>query len=132
MKKKSVLLLILSFLFIFQSLWNVAAAFCTHENVTQQSNGHFGHHVTLVSCQQQKNLHPYDVQVQHETAFHNDLQDHKDHLPSFAQILVIDVSSEIISPRSNLSLIKQTYFWQNLYRSPDLSAANPPPLLSPL
>ncbi len=48
MKRSGILITLLLSLFMFQSLWNVAAAFCVHENTTASSGlSHFGHHVTL-------------------------------------------------------------------------------------
>lgn len=54
MKRRPALIFLMLSMFMFQSLWNVAAAFCTHEirlNTDSHSaksvKQHFGHHETL-------------------------------------------------------------------------------------
>lgn len=59
-------------LFMFQSLWNVAAAFCVHEEqkaqvVTQQSF-HFGHHQTTLCVSDDKAHQQINVNDHTQTA----------------------------------------------------------------
>lgn len=75
-------------LFIFQSLWNVAAAFCVHETLSTHSTTlpHFGHH-GAVRCEQNQTTTHTQMQALQEkmqlsSVFATD--DHRDHLPSFA------------------------------------------------
>lgn len=135
---------------MFQSLWNVAAAFCDHENrniVSHSSVPHFGHHVAL-NCQQDQQQHEKNVSnaiEQVETLSHdhsgtsqlNDFlnhldDDHSDHLPSFAHFIVADVSKQADQPKF-VAYSETTFIdWKNLYQSPDLFQPNPPPAFSPL
>lgn len=130
-------------LFMFQSLWNVAAAFCTHE--VRPSNPtspilvpHFGHHVAF-SCQQ--NQQTDAVNPQHSAAAHDSLSstfnsnmqdDHSDHLPSFAHFIIADVQQNTEPPHWSAYIAVQLIDWKNLYQSPYLSLKNPPPVPSPL
>ncbi|MEX8136605.1 cation transporter, partial [Acinetobacter nosocomialis] len=46
MPRSALFMSVLFCLLIFQSLWNVAAAFCAHEN-QEKALHHFGHHAAL-------------------------------------------------------------------------------------
>lgn len=75
-------------LFIFQSLWNVAAAFCVHETLSTHSTTlpHFGHHGAVRCEQNQTTKHNHVSAVQEKTPLSSVFatDDHRDHLPSFA------------------------------------------------
>ena len=135
-KRSRFFITLLLSLFMFQSFWNVAAAFCVHEeqpkNVTMMS--HFGHH-TSVSCNSEAAaVHPKNTdQVQTAfdlAAFQQD--DHSDHLPSFAHIMLTEAQPAAVSPVFIPHLVQVQFNWQNLYQSPHLFPSNPPPVLAPL
>lgn len=148
-KRSGIFIGILLSLFMFQSLWNVAAAFCTHENrkdVPTLGLKHFGHHVAL-SCQKddQHDLEHADLQKTNNnkqllwdqtissTSFDQNLKDdHRDHLPSFSHFMVIDVQQEADKPHFSINLRTLFMDWNNLYQSPHLFLPNPPPVYSPL
>ena len=133
--KRSVLIAMLLSLFMFQSLWNVAAAFCAHETASSSSTSmvyHFGHHVDA---------------LQHDSApkntIHNQLKsdsvkqasvfmDHHDHLPSCLHIVVVDIEQYAQEPSRSGYLTQSAYDWANSYQSPHLIGFNPPPVLTPL
>ncbi len=117
-------------LFIFQSLWNVAAAFCIHEEQPQiQQSYHFGHH--------QNTLCTNDSGHQQSKQFKkvvSDIQlgeDHQDHVPSMTHLIVQNNHTVIIRPNLDIAFIPK-FDWQNHYRAPDLYLHNPPPEFSPL
>ena len=59
MQRSAVFMTLLLSLFMFQSFWNVAAAFCAHEQPSEYSTlTHFGHHVPET----------LDVSVKHSVA----------------------------------------------------------------
>lgn len=143
MKRSSMFIAILMTLFMFQSFWNVAAAFCSHENLielNQPQLNHFGHH--------QSDLCPQDLQqVAHQHSAldlaqadcsepHADQisfgDDHQDHLPSFSHFIVIDrfQSTAALSLSAYVDVLQVN--WKNLYQSPHLSRQNPPPEYFPL
>jgi hypothetical protein len=135
-KRSGFLITLLLSLFMFQSFWNVAAAFCVHEaepkSLTQMA--HFGHHTT-VSCESQAHGVEQNTTVQVQTtfdfaAFAQD--DHSDHLPSFAHIMLTEALQSAVSPIFIPVLTQVQFNWQNLYQSPHLFPANPPPVLTPL
>ncbi|MBP8006472.1 MAG: cation transporter [Acinetobacter sp.] len=133
LRRSSIFVTVLLSLFIFQSLWNVAAAYCAHENTNQQStfSSHFGHHVpnaveavtkhTQTSKQDTTDL-PMPVS----------LQDHHDHLPSCFHVVTPEVQQQLDQPMLRTQKLKQKYHWSNSYQSPYLSSLNPPPVLTPL
>lgn len=126
MSRLTVWVMLLAGLFTFQSVWNVAAAFCTHENqavIQQTLTEHFGHH-QLAS----------EHKVQHAkvlTAIQDspDVQDHSDHLPSFSPVMTV-AQAHILVPHHISTQVLRHYDWNNLYQSPDLFAANPPPVFA--
>ena len=143
--KKLPLILIMMSLFIFQSAWNVAAAFCQHEPVdfSQVHKTHFGHHQVLEECLSHTDQsHSHDQAKQsndtqnklseNQLNLSQDHQDHQDHLPSMGHLLIQDTLAEIV--QSNAFQMSRTpqFVWNNLYQSPDLGAITPPPLSSPL
>ncbi|MCF9034649.1 cation efflux protein, CzcI-like [Acinetobacter nectaris] len=123
MKKKSVFLLVLSSLLLFQSMWNIAAAFCTHEKGTVSTYAtqmHFGHHSSghqLTASQENKLLSSQD--------------DHSDHLPSFSPLILVE-AQDVLQPVSKMVQSRDDTDWRNLYSSPYLSFNSPPPNLAPL
>ena len=135
-KRSRFFITLLLSLFMFQSFWNVAAAFCVHEeqpkNVMVMS--HFGHHTTASCDSQAATVHPKNTnQVQTAfdlAAFQQD--DHSDHLPSFAHIMLTEAQPAAVSPVFIPKLVQVQFNWQNLYQSPHLFPSNPPPVLAPL
>ena len=117
---------------MFQSFWNVAAAFCAHEQPSEYSTlTHFGHHVPET----------LDVSVKHSVAVDQDasdlpmplsLQDHHDHLPSCFHVVVMEAQQQLDEPMLRILESEPRYHWSNSYQSPHLSGLNPPPVLTPL
>lgn len=58
--------------------------------------------------------------------------DHRDHLPSFAHFILSDVQQSANEPLFSAYVPRLEFDWRNLYQSPHLSRANPPPVLTPL
>jgi len=149
-KRSGIFISVLLSLFMFQSLWNVAAAFCDHENITSSSQGlirqHFGHH-NAPNCKQDQLQHQQGligvtdvldhVSSQQQNIQLNDFlshleDDHSDHLPSFAHYIVVDTQQQATQPKF-VAYPESTFSdWDNLYQSPHLFAPNPPPISSPL
>ena len=124
-------------LFMFQSLWNVAAAFCVHEEqkaqvVTQQSF-HFGHHQTTLCVSDDKAHQQISINDHTQTA--NDQfqlgEDHQDHLPTMAHLIIPKEENYQLPLAFELRECPQ-FFWHNAYQAPDLLGQHPPPELSPL
>ncbi len=156
-KRSGVFITVLLSLFMFQSLWNVAAAFCDHEKSTglyqKSASQHFGHH-NAPDCAQDQLQHPqltanhaFEVEMDHgfsqqKTAHQHDAHandflshlndDHSDHLPSLVHFMVVDDQQHAEQPKFIAYLEAPFIGWNNLYQSPDLYFPNPPPLLSPL
>ena len=127
MKRCSVFITILLTLFTFQSVWNVAAAFCTHENrpaIQKSSSAHFGHHQLTSEHLAQ---HPNVLNTADNPP---DVQDHSDHLPSFSPVMAA-VQAHTLAPHQTSMQVLRHYDWHNLYQSPDLFTANPPPVFAP-
>ncbi len=111
-------------LFMFQSIWNVAAAYCGHESATQQavSVNHFGHHALDNSKEQQSSL----VAVQEADApWLLNVQDHHDHLPTCFHAIVIQEQQQLKQPILRIHELEQKYNWSNHYQSPYLTSLNP-------
>lgn len=138
MKRSRIFITVLFSLFIFQSLWNVAAAFCIHENSqTSQNSSHFGHHISV-------NIHSHesnstadstkDTSNDHSQNQYPQIQldDHTDHLPSFAHFMLLEFRNEMSQIISVYSHKKPYFDWHNLYQSPFLAFLTPPPNLTPL
>ncbi|GMA10237.1 hypothetical protein GCM10025882_06610 [Acinetobacter gyllenbergii] len=131
MQRSTVFVTVLLSLFMFQSFWNVAAAFCAHETVSEYSSlNHFGHHAS-----EKKPI------AEHRAAFDKvaadlpmplSLQDHHDHLPSCFHVVVAEVQQRVNEPMLHSQDIEQKYYWSNSYQSPHLTGLNPPPVLTPL
>lgn len=149
-KRSGMFITVLLGLFMFQSLWNVAAAFCDHEServfTNELTSQHFGHHVA-VNCskdQQQHQMtlskqltleilviHPDESPQLHDFLMH--LQDdHSDHLPSFSHFIIVEAQQQANVPLLSSSLMQHKIDWVNLYQSPHLYLPNPPPVLFPL
>lgn len=124
-------------LFMFQSFWNVAAAFCVHEEISShtQQSFHFGHHQNDL-CLDNNAQHDHvnhlktDSDKKQNTKFQIG-EDHQDHLPSMIHWLV---QKERTYPTLSLIEVKEVpqFYWYNNYQAPDLSLPSPPPELSPL
>lgn len=133
-QRSAVFMSVLLSLFTFQSLWNVAAAFCAHENqatMTTASVHHFGHHIA-------SDAHGHEALSNHKSASSHDkrmpssLQDHHDHLPSCFHVVVNDVQQQAADPVLQVHELLRNYHWSNSYQSPDLSTIKPPPVFTPL
>ena len=121
-------------LFMFQSLWNVAAAFCMHDsNERAELIGHFGHHQNIL-CQNEDDdakdskLHQKynNVLNQDHKANQSVSEDHHDHLPSMIHFILQQAHDAALKDRF-VPLLLVEFFWQNLYQEPDLFINNPPP-----
>lgn len=121
-------------LFMFQSLWNVAAAFCIHEEPVQaQQNYHFGHHQNTL-CAGEPPLNHNSEPSEQLKNINNDLnigEDHQDHLPSMTHLYVQNERVVIAHLSTDLKVIPQ-FYWANGYQPPDLFPQSPPPLFSSL
>lgn len=120
-------------LFIFQSFWNVAAAFCVHENNTNAvQNYHFGHHQNNLcisgNLQHQTSNLSSDHQISHSDATQDD---HQDHLPSMTHV-ILQQQKIMIQQNHLFASDDPIFYWKNNYQPPDLLSASPPPELSPL
>lgn len=96
-----------------------------------QEVSHFGHHVdvyrhvtTLDDSEKINIWTPYVQQM--------NLDDHRDHLPSFAHIVLQDNIEPLSQTQLFLGLFKPFFDWHNLYQSPHLYGFPPPPMLTPL
>lgn len=143
-------------LFIFQSLWNVAAAFCLHdEQAGQLQRTHFGHHQPTLCSIDQVSDHEVNQIPSHssldadinqqdmgneitsfKTVSASDTQslkliDHQDHLPSMSSIIMQQLPIHASRLDHALTLLHQ-FYWSNAYQSPQLTGPTPPPEFSPL
>ncbi|MFC6053412.1 cation efflux protein, CzcI-like [Acinetobacter portensis] len=132
MKRSRIFITVLLSLFMFQSIWNVAAAFCVHESdVNRVTTSHFGHHSNKSSHEQ----HQSDNQktskfIQYLEQVEND--DHSDHLPSLAHAFLVEHSSEINWNVSTYYIEDKFLDWSSLYQSPHLYLPKLPPIYTPL
>ena len=137
-------------MFMFQSFWNVAAAFCVHETNTRnvQTQNHFGHHQTFL-CQAEQNQQHNEQDLKNNNTQHlnsdhknfdsaNDQSksqtiedDHQDHLPSMAHLILIN-ARYLQASYLFTYVIKPEYIWDHVYQAPDLFLSSPPPEFSPL
>lgn len=117
-------------LFMFQSLWNVSAAFCVHEeSISVVQNYHFGHHTNaLCVSETQKHGHQASEEQNNDLGW---VENHQDHLPSMIQLILEQRQVSFIQTLFSYT-VRPEYFWNNDYSSPDLSSKSPPPELSPL
>lgn len=132
---------VLMLLFMFQGIWNVAAAFCAHESVidvTTSETTHFGHHQGQ-SCDATSDSQKQKQQVFTDTAntvsvdgLPSFLDEHHDHLPSFSHFIVMDDYAGTGQALFNHYIQKKLFAWESLYQSPHLSSLNPPPEFMPL
>ena len=121
-------------LFIFQSLWNVAAAYCGHENISQQSilDSHFGHHLPAnAEVVTKQHIHSINQDTT-DLPMPLSLQDHHDHLPSCFYVVVTEAQQQLLQPIPQIQQLQPQYHWFNSYQSPDLTGHHPPPVLTPL
>ena len=132
MRRSAVFITLLLSLFIFQSLWNVAAAFCAHEKSSEYSSFyHFGHHV-LESLHASEKHSAVTDQDASDLPMPLILQDHHDHLPSCFHVVVTDAQQQLSEPVLPTQKLEHKYYWSNSYQSPHLSSLNPPPVFTPL
>lgn len=123
-------------LFMFQSIWNVAAAFCTHEPSSSHSRvSHFGHHsVNALDADfqvQTPSQDPSSVDAD-SSPVPLGLQDHHHHLLSCVHVVLMHIQQQPEPPLLQPQKSSPNYDWSNGYQSPQLSKANPPPVLTPL
>ncbi|HEO1774231.1 cation efflux protein, CzcI-like [Acinetobacter baumannii] len=123
----------MSFLFsllIFQSFWNVAAAFCVHEN-QEKVLQHLSHHADLNVYQ---SLNQSDIeQIDDLKNAYDDplsLQGHHDHSPSCFHVFMTENEKQAQEPVVRVHELSQVYYWSNSYQSPLLGSLNPPPVLT--
>ncbi|SCD17504.1 putative component of the czc cation-efflux system (CzcI) [Acinetobacter baumannii] len=115
-------------LLIFQSLWNVAAAFCAHEN-QEKALHHFGHHAALsYEASQHSHTEKTDIAGTHKAPLN--LSDHHDHLPSCFHVVMTENAQQAQEPFVRVHELSQIYYWSNSYQSPYLGSLNPPPVLT--
>lgn len=134
LRHSSLSISVLLSLFIFQSLWNVAAAYCGHENISQQSilDSHFGHHLPAnAEVVTKQHIHSINQDTT-DLPMPLSLQDHHDHLPSCFHVVVTEAQQQLNEPILQTHEIEQKYYWSNLYQSPHLSQLTPPPVFTPL
>lgn len=131
---------LLLFLFMFQSVWNVAAAFCGHEAQMKSSSAvllqHFGHHMTMNCHERNQTGLKENNKITGYSAISNLSEnlknDHRDHLPSFAYFIVDEVQQHTQDVVFSNALSSSFIDWINFYQSPDLYLNHPPPVLTPL
>lgn len=130
--RSTVFMSVLFSLLIFQSLWNVAAAFCVHEN-RGTALQHFGHHADLNVYQSSDHMQTEHVGiVENSDNAPLSWQDHHDHLPSCFHVVMTDNAKQAQEPVVYVHERSQVYYWSNFYKSPYLGDLNPPPVLTPL
>lgn len=119
---------------MFQAIWNVAAGFCLHEQNTPNAQiQHFGHHQSKmceVSSATQQTKQSAKADVNPSNYFDNSANfpdDHRDHLPSFAHFIVVELSTDSVRPNVSYDTRLGNVTWNNLYQSPLLVSQNPPP-----
>ena len=139
MQRVGVFVTLLACLFMFQSVWNVAAAFCNHERILSTViskqhpiKEHFGHHVIAAEHWQQHTSQGKNQPSEIKNALQEDRQDHSDHLPSFAPVLLEVDRQKALVPEYIGHTVLARFYWSNSYQSPDLYQLNPPPVLTPL
>ena len=127
-------------LFMFQSLWNVAAAFCVHEEQTPVLQSyHFGHHQNTLCVSSEKNLQHSLHQASESISkpvknTASDLQlgeDHQDHLPSMTHLIVQNQQSILFIAHQSFEYSPK-FVWKNLYQAPDLLLQISSPVYAPL
>ena len=117
---------------MFQSIWNVAAAFCQHEENLSASGiiiapqHHFGHHQTI-SCETSHQDDSKQQSSNSSTQANTFSCDHQNHLPSFMHLILVNVQQSVETLQSFYALESPHYHWLNAYQSPDLYRLNPPP-----
>lgn len=138
-KRFSIFIAILMTLFMFQSIWNVAAAFCGHEDrleLNQPQLNHFGHHQSELCPQDQsaaEHSHLFATDCQPaDQASDGFIDDHHDHLPSFSHFIVVDAFQSQSRASAVAYVDVSQILWENLYQSPHLNLPHPPPELFPL
>lgn len=126
-KRSGLFMTVLLSLFIFQGIWNIAAAFCLHENsVTLPSTPHFGHHV--LTEQHKKSQHTQHPSMMQLEQYLGQMDQHSDHL---AMVNYLHVASpEHALDQAQVFKLMQQVFWHpdDLYQSPDLNLLIPPPV----
>ena len=147
LKQRASLFVLLIGLFMFQSIWNVAAAFCLHENETQNvaEVAHFGHHQTQGACHSStlsesslllKDLSTTQDHLTEANALDANSQinfddNHHDHVPSMSLLVLVN-KQDIPLSLGNYHVALSNFSWLNLYQSPHIIALSPPPQIAPL
>ncbi|WP_410487445.1 cation efflux protein, CzcI-like [Acinetobacter sp. SAAs470] len=129
MKRSRLFITVLLSLFIFQSAWNIAAAFCIHGNNPDSALiNHFGHHV----LNQQHYNHTHSVSSGSLLKYLDQINQHGDHLPSVNWVYILPQDTAI-DPRM-IIVFSPVIFWDqaNFYQSPYLNIPIQPPVFSPL
>ncbi|WP_218660539.1 cation efflux protein, CzcI-like [Acinetobacter pittii] len=130
MPRSTVFMSVLFSLLIFQSLWNVAAAFCVHKN-QEMALQHFGHHADLNVYQSSDHMQTEHVGiVENSDNAPLSWQDHHDHLPSCFHVVMTENAQQAQEPFVRVHELSQIYYWSNSYQSPYLGSLNPPPVLT--
>ncbi|KAA8735251.1 hypothetical protein F4V57_00145 [Acinetobacter qingfengensis] len=137
MKKAFVRLLAL--LFMLQSVWGVAEASCLHEMrlfsvdiVVENSSlmPSLEKNLILSTVEKKSALTNLDISKIKDYCQKICVQDQCSH---FGQHISLNPQQSSLQHVTYTSVkIRQRYYWQNFYQSPDLIGQNPPPLLSPL
>lgn len=132
MKRSGLFITVLLSLFIFQSMWNVAAAFCVHESeASELSVRHFGHHFDEKKHHQLQNKSDQTSKITQYLDQLND-DDHSDHLPSLAHVSLVNHATEVDIAVSVFNIEDQFLDWNSLYKSPQLFLPKLPPITAPL
>lgn len=132
MKHSRLFITVLLSLFMFQSIWNVAAAFCVHDReVTTVVAPHFGHHSDEKTHAklQTKNLEEAKF-IQYLDQISSD--DHSDHLPSMANVFLVEFFTTAHPQFFSDYLDDRFLDWNSLYQSPHLYLPKLPPINTPL
>lgn len=132
LNRKSAFITFVLSLLLFQSFWNIAAAFCVHEHTSQASSvRHFGHHQATICHQDDNQNLAYKNSLNKQ--FNSMLgDDHHDHLPSYSSVILPIVNQELDQPIYVENKIRPQVEWKNSYKSLYLSSLSPPPEFSPL
>lgn len=130
MQRSRLLMIVLFGLFIFQSTWNLAAAYCVHEKGGNFSFQHFGHH-----SYKENSTDIHQANAKHEVSqfvkYFDQISeyDHDDHLPTVSHIYFQLNTFDVKQKKINIDLKNIFLDWKNLYQSPDLNTLTPPPPL---
>ena len=120
MKSSKLFITVLFSLFLFQSIWNVAAAYCVHDVAKELAINHLGHHSHYKeNTSQSFALMQYFDQIGED--------DHDDHLPSIKYMYFCLVLMKFECEKAQVHLKAIFFDRENFYQSPDLTSLKPPP-----